>query len=121
MKLLQAYTNTLNPLPSLASEKKCIREYIFVFASLYSRYVSYSSLGVFVPALIITMIFSLHQICGTYTVILCLENVHFLQISGISVSPLRHTLLLLNNFTLETVLILSIACSTEVVFPGILS
>ena len=32
----------------------CIREYIFVFATLYSRYVSYSSLGVFVPALIRT-------------------------------------------------------------------
>ena len=29
----------------------CIREYIFVFATLYSRYESYSSLGVFVPAL----------------------------------------------------------------------
>ena len=49
--IVQAYTNTLNPLPSLASEKKCIREYTFVFATLYSRYVSYSSLGVFVPAL----------------------------------------------------------------------
>ena len=44
--------NTLNPLPSLASEKKYIREYIFVFATLYSRYVSYSSLVVFVPALV---------------------------------------------------------------------
>ena len=30
----------------------CIREYIFVFATLYSRYESYSSLGVFVPALV---------------------------------------------------------------------
>ena len=45
-------TNTLNPFPSLACEKKCIREYIFVFATLYSRYESYSSLGVFVPALV---------------------------------------------------------------------
>ena len=44
--------STLNPFPSLASEKKCIREYIFVFATLYSRYESYSSLGVFVPALL---------------------------------------------------------------------
>ena len=34
--------------------KKCIREYIFVFATLYSRYESYSSLGVFVPALELT-------------------------------------------------------------------
>ena len=49
---IQAYTNTLNPFPSLASEKKCIREYIFIFATLYSRYESYSSLGVFVPALL---------------------------------------------------------------------
>ena len=48
--IVQVYTNTLNPFPSLASEKKCIREYIFVFATLYSRYESYSSLGVFVPA-----------------------------------------------------------------------
>ena len=46
-----SYRCTLNPFPSLASEKKCIREYIFVFATLYSRYESYSSLGVFVPAL----------------------------------------------------------------------
>ena len=50
------YLNTLNPFPSLASEKKCIREYIFVFATLYSRYESYSSLGVFVPALIMIMV-----------------------------------------------------------------
>ena len=48
--LIQYYT--LNQFPSLASEKKCIREYIFVFATLYSRYESYSSLGVFVPALV---------------------------------------------------------------------
>ena len=47
-------TNTLNPFPSLVSEKKCIREYIFVFATLYSRYESYSSLGVFVPAVVVT-------------------------------------------------------------------
>ena len=33
----------------------CIREYIFVFATLYSRYESYSSLGVFVPALVYTV------------------------------------------------------------------
>ena len=32
----------------------CIREYIFVFATLYSRYESYSSLSVFVPALMNT-------------------------------------------------------------------
>ena len=51
-----SYRRTLihNPLPSLASEKKCIREYIFIFATLYSRYVSYLSLGVFVPTLIFT-------------------------------------------------------------------
>ena len=31
---------------------KCIREYIFVFATLYSGYKSHASLGVFVPALV---------------------------------------------------------------------
>ena len=37
----------------IAFEKKVyIREYIFVFATLYSRYESYSSLGVFVSALV---------------------------------------------------------------------
>ena len=47
------------PLIECASEANhCIREYIFVFATLYSRYESYSSLGVFVPALI--------YICSTY-------------------------------------------------------
>ena len=37
----------------------CIREYIFVFATLYSRYESYSSLGVFVPALVIILHYGL--------------------------------------------------------------
>ena len=35
----------------------CIREYIFVFATLYSRYELYSSLCVFVPALESTPIY----------------------------------------------------------------
>ena len=39
------------PLPSLASEKKCIRD-TYRIRHPISRYVSYSSLGVFVPALL---------------------------------------------------------------------
>ena len=45
------------PLIECTSEysESLIREYIFVFATLYSRYESYSSLGVFVPALLLTV------------------------------------------------------------------
>ena len=45
----------------IASEKKVysrIHKKIFVFANLYSRYESYSSLGVFVPALVLAYVHS---------------------------------------------------------------
>ena len=51
------------PLPSLASEKKCIRD-TYRIRHPVSRYVSYSSLGVFVPALVCTLfyyIFDMHD------------------------------------------------------------